>query len=114
MAESLTVSLNATWSVPSDEARSVAAALQMLVGSTRTQPGCEGCEVTTEIGDVAVIHYLERWKTEADLQRQVRSVRFSSLAELLERATDTPVVRFLLSGRTRGLDYADEVRRQRG
>ena len=114
MAESLTVSLTATWSVPSNEARSVAAALQMLVGSTRAQPGCEGCEVTTEIGDVAVIHYIERWKTEADLQRQVRSVRFSSLAELLERATVTPVVRFSLIGRTRGLDYADEVRRQRG
>ena len=113
MADSATVSLIATWSVPLKEARSIAAALQMLVGSTRTQPGCEGCQVTTELGDVAVIHYLERWKTEADLQRQVRSVRFSSLAELLERATDTPVVRFVLGRETRGLDYADEVRRQR-
>jgi quinol monooxygenase YgiN len=113
MADIATFSLTATWRVPSDQARSVAAALQMLVGSTRTQPGCEGCQVTTELGDLAVIHYLERWKTEADLQRQVRSVRFSSLAELLERAIDTPVVQFLLAGHARGLDYADEVRRQR-
>jgi quinol monooxygenase YgiN len=110
-ADSAAVSFTATWSVPSDQARSIATALQMLVGSTRSQPGCERCEVTTELGDVAVIHYLERWTTEADLRRQVRSVRFSSLAELLERATDAPVVRFLLAGGTRGLDYADEVRR---
>jgi quinol monooxygenase YgiN len=113
MADNATFSLSATWSVPLDQAQSVAAALQMLVGSTRKQPGCEGCQVTTELGDAAVIHYLERWKTESDLQRQVRSARFSSLAELLERATEAPVVRFSLEGITRGLDYADEVRRQR-
>ena len=104
------VSLTVTWRVTSTDAGPVTAALQMLVGSTRTQPGWEGCQLTTELGDEVVIHYSERWRSEADLRRQVRSSRFSSLAELLERATDTPIVTFLLNGKTRGMDYASEVR----
>jgi len=59
---------------------------------------------------LVVIHYLETWKTEADLRRQLRSDRFASLAELIEHATERPLIEFSLPDGLRGIEYAEEVR----
>jgi quinol monooxygenase YgiN len=104
------VSMTVVWSVPSKEAKSMMAALQVLLRDTRTQPGCEGCQLTSELGDVVVIRYVERWQSEKDLRRQVRSPRFAALAELIERAIERPLVEFALPDGVRGIEYADEVR----
>jgi hypothetical protein len=63
------------------------------------------------MGAQVVIQYVENWKSETDLRRQVRSDRFSALAELIERATEHPMIEFALPGGLRGIDYAEEVRR---
>jgi hypothetical protein len=78
---------------------------------TRAAPGCAGCAVSTEMGALVQIQYSETWKTETDLRRQVRSNRFSALAELIERATEHPDIEFRLADGLRGLEYAEEVRR---
>ncbi len=105
------VSMSVIWRVPSKQSQPIIAALQVLLPHTRAEPGCDGCQLTTELGEPTVIRYFEKWRTEADLQRQLRSSRFAALGELLEGATDSPVVEFMLPGRIRLLDYADEVRR---
>ena len=111
MATTGPASMSVIWRVPSAEADAIIGALQHLLPHTRAETGCEGCQLTTELGERAVIRYFEKWKTEADLQRQLRSPRFAALAELLERGTEHPVVEFVLPGKIRQLDYADEVRR---
>jgi quinol monooxygenase YgiN len=78
---------------------------------TRSEPGCTGCSFSTEMGALVVIQYIETWTTESDLRRQVKSNRFSNLAELIEHATEDPVIEFLLPEGSRGLEYAEEVRR---
>ena len=78
---------------------------------TRAEPGCTGCSFSTEMGALVVIQYIETWTTESDLRRQVKSNRFSNLAELIEHATEDPVIEFLLPEGSRGLEYAEEVRR---
>jgi quinol monooxygenase YgiN len=98
------------WRVPPGEAQSITATLQALMLQTRAAPGCAGCSLSTEMGAVAVIEYVENWTSETDLRRQLRSHRFSALAELIERATENPVVEFTLPSGRRGLDYAEEVR----
>jgi quinol monooxygenase YgiN len=104
------VRMTVQWRVPAGEAQSITAALQALMLQTRAAPGCAGCSLSTEMGAVVVIEYTETWKSETDLRRQVRSHRFSMLAELIERATENPIVEFALPGGSRGLDYAEEVR----
>ena len=47
---------------------------------------------------------------EDELKRQLRSDRFSRLAELMERATERPKVEFALPSGMRGLEYAEAVR----
>jgi quinol monooxygenase YgiN len=108
--ESPSVRMTVQWRVPAGEAQSITAALQSLMLQTRAAPGCTGCSVSTEMGALVVIRYVESWKSETDLRRQVRSHRFSALAELIERATENPAVEFQLPDGSRGLDYAEEVR----
>ena len=79
--------------------------------ATRAEPGCTGCSLSTEMGARVVIHYVEEWNSEDDLRRQLRSNRFATLAELMERASEQPRVEFILPHAVRGLDYAEEVRR---
>ena len=105
------VSMTVVWSVPSNEAQSMMAALQPLLRDTRVQPGCDACQLTSEIRDVVVIKYIEKWQSEPDMRRQVQSARFATLAELIERAIERPLVEFALPEGVRGLEYADQVRR---
>jgi quinol monooxygenase YgiN len=104
------VRMTVQWHVPAGEAQSITAALHSLMLQTRAAPGCVGCSVSTEMAAQVVIQYVENWKNETDLRRQLRSQRFSALAELIEHATENPVVEFLLPSGSRGLDYAEEVR----
>jgi len=60
---------------------------------------------------LVVIRYLETWRSELDLRRQLRSDRFAVLAELIERATERPVIEFTLPSGPRGIEYAEEARR---
>jgi quinol monooxygenase YgiN len=109
--ESVPVRMTVRWRVPAGEAQSITTALQSLMLQTRAAPGCAGCSVSTEMGALVVIQYRETWKTETDMRRQVRSDRFSALAELIERATEHPEIEFMLSDGRHGLEYAEEVRR---
>ncbi|HEX5111091.1 MAG TPA: hypothetical protein VFV95_21715 [Vicinamibacterales bacterium] len=78
---------------------------------TRSEPGCTGCYFSTEMGALVIVQYIETWSTEADLRRQIQSDRFANLAEIIEHATENPVIEFVLPGGSRGLEYAEEIRR---
>lgn len=88
-------------------------ALQGLMISTRAQPGCAGCSLSTDMGTRVLITYVETWTSEEDLQHQLRSDTFRRLAELLEYSSEQPTIEFTVAGTVRGLDYAEEVRRER-
>ncbi len=95
--------------VPVAKIRSILEALNGLMVAGRAEPGCIGCSVTTDIGERGVIQYVEEWQTEADLQRQFQSDRFSSLVALVEGGEEAPFVEFDLPRGTRGLDYVEET-----
>ena len=110
--ESLPVRVTADWSVPSGQTSAASVALQSLMAMTRAEPGCVGCSLRTQLGERTRFHYEEKWRTEEDLMQQLRSKRFASLAHLLESAIERPRVEFVLPGRVRGLDWAEQVRSQ--
>ncbi len=99
-----------TWSVPPGESRPITAALQGLMVASRAERGCLNCCLTTSMGERVTISYVEDWRTEEDLKRQLRSGRFTALAELLESASGRPTIEFILPDGNRGIDYAGEVR----
>jgi quinol monooxygenase YgiN len=83
--------------------------LRFLTSSTRLEPGCEECQAWVDPD--FTVHYLERWATEADVRRRVRSAGFTSLLSVMECAHEPPEVQFDFVTRTRGLDFVAEVRR---
>ena len=107
--ESAPVRMTVRWNLAPGEARSIAATLQTQMVETRASPGCLGCSLSTDADARMVVYYMEEWRSEEDLQRQIRSRRFATLAELMEHCTAPPVVEFKLRGGTRGLEYAEQV-----
>jgi len=105
------VRMTVQWLVPPQESGAIAGAIHGLMVAARAEPGYVGSNLSTELGDQAGLRYVEEWKEEADLRRQLRSDRFAKLAELIERATEHPRIEFSLPGGVRGLEYAEEVRR---
>jgi len=108
------VRMTVKWFVPPHESERITAALHALMVEARTEPGYVTCHLSTVMGERAGLRYVEEWHEEAHLVRQLRSVRFSRLAELMERGVERPVVEFTLPGGIRGLDYVEEVRGQKG
>lgn len=104
------VRMSLRWSILPGESRTLLSVLQRLMVSTRTERGCIGCSLSTDMGPRVVIDYIEEWIDEENLKRQLRSRRFAVLAELMEQASWHPTVTFALPEVTRGLDYAQEVR----
>jgi hypothetical protein len=60
------------------------------------------------------VRYVEEWLNEDDLRQRVCSDRFTSLLGVLESVPEAPEVQFEFVARTRGLDYVEEVRGERG
>jgi quinol monooxygenase YgiN len=99
------------WVVPLGQIASITSAVHSLATETRAAPGCLGCSVSTVLGGHGTVRYVEEWRTEADLRRQLQSETFTQLAGLLEVGIEPPLVQFELPGRKRGFDYVEEVRR---
>jgi quinol monooxygenase YgiN len=108
--EAARVRMMVKWSVLPGESKPIVSVLQGLMISTRAEPGCLGCSLSTDVSNGVVIHYTEEWSTEEDLNRQLRSDNFGVLAELMERASEHPSIEFALTRSIRGLDYAQEIR----
>ncbi len=97
------------WFVPVAKTRFITDALHRLMVAARAEPGCVGCSVTTDVGDRGTIRYVEDWQSEADIQRQFRTERFTNLVALVEDGEEAPFVEFELPTGIRGLDYVEEV-----
>ena len=108
------VRMTAEWTVARGEMGAITAALNTLLSETRAQPGCMHCAFSTEMGARTALTCVEEWATENDLISELRSNRFTQLAQLLESALERPRVEFALPYGTRGIDYAEEVRRSLG
>ena len=98
------------WSVPFAESRPIASFLQGLMVSTRAEPACLSCRLCTDAGAETVISYVEEWRSEEDLKRQLKSERFAALAELMEHSSQQPSIEFVVDNSSRGSEYAEEVR----
>jgi quinol monooxygenase YgiN len=108
------VRMTLEWFVPPGESGHILAALHALMVAARSEPGYVACQLSTEMGERAGFRYMEEWVAEEDLRHQIRSPRFSRLAELMEHAMEQPKIEFALPGGVRGLDYAEASREEEG
>jgi quinol monooxygenase YgiN len=95
---------------PTQTANDLLEALRFLVVGTRSEPGCLSSSAWVEYD--TKVYYVEEWATEAEMRRRVRSDQFTKLLAVVESSRD-PFVQFDFVAKTRGLDYAVEVRNAR-
>ena len=85
-------------------------ALRSISALAQPQEGCAGCFLFADIGAPESLCYTEEWETEAHLQRQILSFRFTHLLWVMESASEPPHLLFHFVTHTRGLDYVEQVR----
>jgi quinol monooxygenase YgiN len=98
------------WSVPVGQTRSITMALHSLAGDVRTNRGCLGCSVSSDMANRGVVRYVEEWRTEEDLRRRLKDNSFVQLITLMENAGQPPLLEFALGNGTRGFEFLEEVR----
>jgi hypothetical protein len=85
-------------------------ALRSLMVPAQLDRGCGGCWLYVDAMDPRCFCYVEEWATPTDLEREIRSARFTRLLSVMEDAPKPPNLEFRFISKTRGLDYIEEVR----
>ena len=88
-------------------------ALRSLILPIQLDRGCGGCHLYEETGEPNSFFYVEEWATQRDLEREIRSDRFTRLLSIMESSPTPPVLEFWFIPQTRGLEYIAEVRTSR-
>ena len=78
--------------------------------SARAEKGFITGGLYTEADNANVVCYEERWETSDDMERQVRSGRYTRLLALMESASKPPSLEFQFVSETQGLEYIARVR----
>ncbi len=85
-------------------------ALNSLMLPIQLDRGCLGCHLYTDSAESNSFFYVEKWATEKDLEREIRSDRFTRLLSIMESSPKPPVLEFWFNWQTRGLEYIAKVR----
>jgi quinol monooxygenase YgiN len=85
-------------------------ALNSLMLPIQLDRGCGGCYLCADVGEPNSLLYVEEWATQRDLEREMRSDRFTRLLSVMESSPKPPVLEFQFVSQTRGLEYIAEVR----
>ncbi len=89
---------------------SLLAALQSLERQAKLERGCVEVHLFAECHDPRSLYYSEMWDTEENLCLMLCSEHFTRLAELMETATEPPVLDFRTIAAIRGLEFAQQAR----
>ena len=90
-------------------ASELGAALRSLLLPTQLDRGCRHGALFAMVDQPETFFYLEEWEDRKDLERHIRTRRFTRLLSLMETALDRPVLEFRFVSGIRGLDYVKEV-----
>ena len=90
--------------IPSAKVAEVLGILGPMAERIGVDPGCLGCHVYMDAVEKNVVMFEQRWRSEDDLTRHLRSSDYQSVLILMETALAQPEVRFDAISHTTGLD----------
>jgi quinol monooxygenase YgiN len=89
-------------------------AFKSLMTSAQAECGLIACKLYHQVGNETLLCYVEDWQTTEDLERQIRSNRYTQLLALMETAIEMPSMEFRTVSQTQGLEYLQAVRSSAG
>jgi quinol monooxygenase YgiN len=94
-----------------DEATQI---LGSIVERTRVNPGCFSCSVFRDVDNKHMIVFEEKWKSDEDLQRHLRSEDYQKVLLVMEMAIIPPEIRFDIITSSSGVETIEEARSPKG
>ena len=85
-------------------------ALRLQMSRTQVQPGCIQCRLSQDPADPNVILYQEEWNSWEEIEKHIRSARFSKILELMELSSKSPDLSFADVHELRGMEYVQQLR----
>lgn len=99
---------------PRDQRRHVLTILRSVQGPTEAQPHCNYCGIYEEDGFEETILYLERWDSEPDFERHVRSDLYRRILAAVELSRTPPDLAFHYIAATKGVELIEALRNEHG
>ena len=96
--------------LPARQLMEVMGLLAPMAQRTRTERGCLDCQLHRDLLEDNVLVLEERWATEADLERHVRSQDYRQLLLIMELAKTPPDVRFDRISGSEGFEAVTRIR----
>jgi quinol monooxygenase YgiN len=84
--------------------------LRSTAEQCRVRPSCLGCHLYEDVQEANVVMFEERWKSQDDLERHLRSDEYRNVLLVMEMALKQPEIRFdIISGST-GIETVEKAR----
>jgi quinol monooxygenase YgiN len=86
--------------------------LGSMIEQTKLEEGCISCRLYQDVHQEGALMLQERWSSEKDLQRHLRSDKFHTVLLVVEMATEPPEIRFESSAHSAGVEVIEQARAQ--
>lgn len=84
--------------------------LRSIVERTRAETGCISCSVYLDTEDRNTVIFEEKWRSNEDLQRYLRSEEYQKVLLVIEMATVKPEIRFDTITDSSGVETIEKAR----
>ena len=84
--------------------------LRSIEERIRATRGCISCSVYQEAGNHCSVVFEEKWKSDADLQRHLRSEDYQKVLMVIEMADTRPEIRFETVSDLGGVEIIEDAR----
>jgi quinol monooxygenase YgiN len=96
--------------VPSEKLTSILETLSWYTGPTSHQTGCLSCRAYENLDDQNEIILVEKWASQAQLNRHIRLNDYAKLLTLMDLSREPPEVNFITVSNIAGIELIKKVR----
>ncbi len=96
--------------VAPSERLSVLKTIHAIIGPTSVQKGCLHCGLYSNSQNDDELILLEKWKSQQDLEKHVRSDDFRKILTVMEAAKKKPEISFITVESKAGLELVEKIR----
>jgi quinol monooxygenase YgiN len=93
-----------------EQHRNVLGVLRSVQGPIQAKPHCLTCRIFEEDDGEEAVLYIERWDSEQELERHIRSDVYRRILAAVELSRLPPEVSFHFVKETRGMDLIEALR----
>jgi len=87
--------------------------LRSIIERIRAEAGCISCSVYQDTEDEQIIVLDEKWRSDEDLQRHLRSEEYKKVLLVMEMARTPPDIRFETITSTSGVETIEKARKNK-